>query len=84
MPNTIVVGVMMLNIPSPKIPPVLFTPKEVASLLNITERTLAKWRKACIYIPYLKIGKKVRYKEIDVYNFLAKAKLMTRSSAWKY
>lgn len=74
----------MLNIPPPKIPPVLFSPTEVAELLSISEWTLGKWRNKGIHIPYLKIGRKVRYREKDVYNFLDKARLMTRSSAWKY
>jgi excisionase family DNA binding protein len=51
--------------------PVLMTPKEVAEFLQIKEQTLLVWRHYKRYnLPYVKIGRRVFYKEKDVKDFL--------------
>jgi excisionase family DNA binding protein len=50
----------------------LLTPKETADLLGVAETTLAIWR--CtrrVVLPFVKIGKFVRYKPDDVSAFVA-------------
>jgi excisionase family DNA binding protein len=51
----------------------LLPPNEAAEYLDTTVRTLAKWR--CIgtpNIPYVKIGRSVKYRLSDLENYLAK------------
>lgn len=45
--------------------------KEAASVLGVSESTLAVWRCTKRYpLPYLKIGRKVFYRETDIQQFL--------------
>ena len=49
------------------------TPEELASHLNVSERTLAKWRSiGHPNIPYMKVGRCVRYNISDLEDYLAK------------
>jgi excisionase family DNA binding protein len=46
------------------------SPKEVASLLKVTIKTLAQWRWQRRHLPYQKVGSVVRYRSSDVHNLL--------------
>lgn len=49
------------------------TPEEAAEYLNISVRTLAKWRSiGSPSIPYSKIGRCIRYSQSDLEAYLAK------------
>lgn len=49
------------------------TPDEAAEFLNVSVRTLAKWRSiGSPSIPYLKIGRCIRYNLSDLEAYLAK------------
>lgn len=51
--------------------PVLLTPEQTAVKLNIAEGTLSVWRCTGRYnLPYIKIGRAVRYKESDIDLFI--------------
>ena len=49
---------------------ILLTPSETANILQITQGTLANWRLEKKYLPYIKVGKSVRYKKDDIEKFL--------------
>ncbi len=57
------------------------TPKQLADLLQLTERTLANQRSEGRGIPFVKIEKAVRYRFSDVEAFFGKAAEMTQHSA---
>ena len=48
----------------------LLTPLEVAELTGLSTDTLAQWRSQRRGIPYLKIGRAVRYDPADVQAYL--------------
>lgn len=48
----------------------LLTAQEVASLTGLSVETLAQWRSQRRGIPYLKIGRAVRYDVADVQSYL--------------
>ena len=48
----------------------LLTPSEVADRLTIAEHTLALWRTDRRHLPYIKIGRMVRYSEDEVEAFI--------------
>jgi excisionase family DNA binding protein len=49
----------------------LLTPEEVADLFDVSPQTLASWRTTGRYdLPFLKIGRLVRYRASDVEEFL--------------
>ncbi len=48
----------------------LLTTKEVADLTGLSRETLAQWRSQRRGIPYLKIGRSVRYAIADVQAYL--------------
>lgn len=49
----------------------LFTPKETAEYLGVTEPTLAVWRCTGRYaIPYIKVGRLVKYRKSALDTFL--------------
>ncbi len=51
--------------------PELLTPEQTALKLNITEGTLSVWRCTGRYnLPFIKIGRAVRYKESDIELFI--------------
>ncbi len=48
----------------------LLTPEEVANLTGLSRETLAQWRSQKRGIPYLKVGRAVRYDPADVQAYL--------------
>ena len=49
----------------------LLTTREAAELLGIKENTLTIWRNTDRqHIPYIKIGRAIRYKRSDLVNYL--------------
>lgn len=50
--------------------PELLTPEEVAAITGMSVETLAQWRSQKRGIPYLKIGRAVRYDPVDVQTYL--------------
>jgi len=49
----------------------LLTTKQVSALLGVSEQTLAIWRSNKRYnLPYVKVGRYVRYKAADVMDFV--------------
>ena len=48
----------------------LLTAEEVASLTGLSIETLAQWRSQKRGIPYLKIGRAVRYDPVEVKSYL--------------
>ena len=55
------------------LPPSSFlTEREVASVLGIQHKTLTTWRYTrAVDLPYLKVGKAVRYRVADIKGFIA-------------
>lgn len=52
---------------------ILLTPQQVANVLGVTPQTLAVWRCEKRYnLPYVKAGRLVRYRDIDVQEFIAR------------
>lgn len=49
----------------------LLTPDQVAQITGLSKETLAQWRSQRRGIPYLKIGRAVRYDPADVQHYLA-------------
>jgi predicted DNA-binding transcriptional regulator AlpA len=51
----------------------LLMPTEVAAMLGVKEHTLAVWRSTHrVPLPYVKVGRKVRYRLSDVLQFIGK------------
>lgn len=48
----------------------LLTPLEVSQITGLSIETLAQWRSQKREIPYLKIGRAVRYDPVDVQTYL--------------
>lgn len=49
----------------------LLTPAQTAELLGISVETLAVWRcKKRYNLPYVKVGRSVKYRETDVHQFI--------------
>lgn len=49
----------------------LLTPKQAAETLGVAIGTLAVWRCTARYpLPYVKIGRRVMYREQDITNFI--------------
>ena len=56
--------------------PRLLTPAQAADRLDVATHTLAVWRCTQRYpLPYVKVGRKVRYLEPDVEEFLLRRRL---------
>ena len=49
---------------------ILLSEKEVEKLYGLNSRTLQRERNLGIGIPYVKIGKRVRYKNIDIEKYI--------------
>ena len=55
--------------------PSLLTPEQTAAFLCVSEHTLAVWRSTGRYnLPYIKVGRQVRYKGDDVSDFIERRK----------
>jgi len=55
--------------------PELLTPEEVAEITGLSMDTLAQWRSQRRCIPYLKIGRAVRYDPTDVQAYLERCRV---------
>lgn len=53
----------------------LLSAEEVASITRLSVETLAQWRSQKRGIPYLKIGRAVRYDPVDVQSYLEGCKV---------
>jgi excisionase family DNA binding protein len=61
----------------------LLTPIQVAKLTGLSLETLAQWRSQKRHIPYLKVGRRVRYTLRDIEEYLEGCRVavsQTRSS----
>lgn len=57
----------------PKSPPVSVDDKQAAEVLDVKSTTLAVWRSTGRYnLPYLKVGRLVKYRLSDLAEFLAR------------
>ena len=56
------------------------TEKDLSLILNISTRTLQDWRQRGYGPTYLKLGKSVRYSQVEVNNFISNA-LQSSTSA---
>jgi len=48
----------------------LLTPEQVSELAGLSLDTLAQWRSQKVHIPYLKIGRLIRYDRRDIEAYL--------------
>ncbi len=55
--------------------PALLTPEEVAETTGLSLDTLAQWRSQKRGIPYLKIGRAVRYDAVEVQAYLERCRV---------
>lgn len=55
--------------------PDLLTPEEVAEITGLSMDTLAQWRSQKRCIPYLKIGRAVRYDPAEVQAYLERCRV---------
>jgi excisionase family DNA binding protein len=53
----------------------LLTPQQVSEITGLSVETLAQWRSQKRELPYLKIGRTVRYDPSDVQNYLEGCKV---------
>lgn len=49
----------------------LLTPIQAADILGIPVSTLARWRNEKKELPYVKVGRVVRYRRVDLENWIA-------------
>jgi len=61
----------------------LLTPEEVSAFVGVPVTTLAQWRYRKCGIPYLRIGRLVRYSQADVESFLQGSKVAVRGQLTK-
>lgn len=59
----------------------LLSPEDVSELIGIPETTLAQWRYRKQGMPYLRIGRLVRYDEADVDAYLQRCRIEVRGQA---
>jgi hypothetical protein len=64
----------------PKPDDTLATPREVAEVLHVRESTLAQQRYRGLGLPYLKVGRAIRYKWSDVEAYLAERTVTPEAS----
>lgn len=48
----------------------LLTPEQVAIVLGIQPKTLARWRMRKIGVPFIRVGRTIRYNEKDVIDWM--------------
>jgi excisionase family DNA binding protein len=59
----------------------LLTPDDVAELLDVSSQTLASWRTTGRYdLPFVRIGRLVRYRRADIEEFLEGLEAMDEGS----
>ncbi len=71
---------MRSSLPSPLPTAELLEPRTVADLLGITTRTLQNWRGDQVELPFLRMGRAVRYDASDVAAYLERARVQPRGS----
>lgn len=59
----------------------LLSPESVSELTGIPETTLAQWRYRKQGMPYLRIGRLVRYDQADVDAYLQRCRIEVRGQA---
>lgn len=59
----------------------LLSPRQVSELTGVPETTLAQWRYRKQGIPYLRIGRLVRYAHADVDAYLQRCRIEVRGQA---
>jgi excisionase family DNA binding protein len=70
----------MRSIPPSELPAAEFLdPRAVADLLGVTKRTLQNWRDDRAELPFLRMGRAVRYDAADVAAYLERARVQPRS-----
>lgn len=63
--------VATVEVPSTQELPILSSPSQVSSYTGIPTNTLAFWRYEGSHIPFVKMGRLVRYRRQDVLNFVS-------------
>ena len=64
--------------PPPPLPPQLLTERQLCAWLNVSKRNLFCWRMAGL-IPYIKIGRAVRFRAADVERVLSTLTIDTKN-----
>ncbi|MCR5563816.1 MAG: helix-turn-helix domain-containing protein [Desulfovibrio sp.] len=59
---------------------VLITEKQASEATGINLKTLRKWRYFNIHLPYIKIGRSVRYRLSDIRAYIDKMTIQPRES----
>lgn len=57
----------------------MLTPEDVAQITGLSLETLAQWRSKKVHLPYLKIGRLIRYDRRDVEAYLESCKVSASS-----
>ena len=58
----------------------LYTAEQVSELTGLSVETLAQWRSQKIHIPYLKVGRLVRYTPQDLEKYLARCRVSVKEA----
>ena len=58
----------------------MLTPQDVSRITGLSLETLAQWRSKKIHLPYLKIGRLIRYDRRDVEAYLENCKVIVSHS----
>ena len=53
----------------------LLDPKDVSSLTGLSVETLAQWRSQKKHLPYLKVGRLIRYSRKDIEAYLERCRV---------
>ncbi len=61
----------------------LLTAEDVSKITGLSLETLAQWRSKKIHLPYLKIGRLIRYDKRDVETYLETCKISVSSGRQK-
>src|SRR5262245_22880017 len=69
--NLLIKGVIMVE---------MLTPQDVSRITGLSLETLAQWRSKKIHLPYLKIGRLIRYDRRDVEAYLEACKVIVSHS----
>jgi excisionase family DNA binding protein len=53
----------------------LLTPEQVSELTGLSVETLAQWRSRKRHLPYLKVGRRIRYDPKDIGQYLERCRV---------
>lgn len=56
----------------------LLTEKQTCELLNVSAKTLQSWRFLNKNLPYLKVGRSIRYAKEDIERYLENSRIQIR------